>query len=76
MRGMFRIFAAIAIVLVCGTVALAQQNFPTKPVRLLIPYAAGGAVDILGRTLGEELSKKWGQPVLIENRTGAGGVRG
>lgn len=74
MRGMFRIFAAIAIVLVCGTVALAQQNFPTKPVRLLIPYAAGGAVDILGRTLGEELSKKWGQPVLIENRTGAGGV--
>jgi tripartite-type tricarboxylate transporter receptor subunit TctC len=54
--------------------AFAQQNFPTKPVRLLIPYAAGGAVDILGRTLGDELSKRWGQPVIIENRTGAGGT--
>ena len=74
MRGIFRVFAAVAVVLAWGTVASAQQNFPTKPVHLLIPYAAGGAVDILGRTLGEELSKRWGQPVLIENRTGAGGV--
>jgi len=59
--------------LVCGSLAFAQ-NFPTKPVRLLIPYAAGGAVDILGRTLGDELSKRWGQPDIIENRTGAGGT--
>ena len=74
MRGMFRIGTILAAFLICGTSALAQQSFPTKPVRLLIPYAAGGAVDILGRTLGEELSKKWGQPVVIENRTGAGGT--
>jgi len=74
MRGMFRICTALAAFLVCGTSAMAQQSFPTKPVRLLIPYAAGGAVDILGRTLGDELSKKWGQPVIIENRTGAGGT--
>jgi tripartite-type tricarboxylate transporter receptor subunit TctC len=60
--------------LVCSTAVLAQQSFPSKQVRLLIPYAAGGAVDILGRTLGDELSKKWGQPVIIENRTGAGGT--
>jgi tripartite-type tricarboxylate transporter receptor subunit TctC len=71
---MFRICAALAAFLICGTSALAQQSFPTKPVRLLIPYAAGGAVDILGRTLGDELSKRWGQPVIIENRTGAGGT--
>ena len=73
MKGIFRAFAAIMVVLVCGT-SFAQQGFPSKPVHLLIPYAPGGAVDILGRTLGEELSKKWGQPVLVENRTGAGGV--
>jgi tripartite-type tricarboxylate transporter receptor subunit TctC len=71
---MFRIWAALAAFLICSTSALAQQSFPTKPVRLLIPYAAGGAVDILGRTLGDELSKRWGQPVIIENRTGAGGT--
>jgi tripartite-type tricarboxylate transporter receptor subunit TctC len=74
MRRMIHIFAILAVLLVGGTAAFAQQNFPTKPVRLLIPYAAGGAVDILGRTLGDELSKRWGQPVIIENRTGAGGT--
>jgi tripartite-type tricarboxylate transporter receptor subunit TctC len=74
MRKMFCVFAALAGLLLCGTSTLAQQSFPTKPVRLLIPYAAGGAVDILGRTLGDELSKRWGQPVIIENRTGAGGT--
>jgi tripartite-type tricarboxylate transporter receptor subunit TctC len=74
MRRIFRIFLISAVLLVCNSSAFAQQNFPTKPVRLLIPYAAGGAVDILGRTLGDELSKRWGQPVIIENRTGAGGT--
>ena len=74
MKRMFWILATLATFLVCGTSALAQQSFPTKPVRLLIPYAAGGAVDILGRTLGDELSKRWKQPVVIENRTGAGGT--
>jgi tripartite-type tricarboxylate transporter receptor subunit TctC len=74
MKGIFRVFTVLATVVVCGTVAFAQQGFPSKPVRLLIPYAAGGAVDILGRTLGDELSKRWGQPVVIENRTGAGGT--
>jgi tripartite-type tricarboxylate transporter receptor subunit TctC len=74
MRGICRIFTIVVVSVVCGSLAFAQQTFPTKPVRLLIPYAAGGAVDILGRTLGDELSKRWGQPVIIENRTGAGGT--
>jgi tripartite-type tricarboxylate transporter receptor subunit TctC len=73
MKGIIRTFAAIMVALACGT-SFAQQGFPSKPVHLLLPYAPGGAVDILGRTLGEELAKKWGQPVLVENRTGAGGV--
>ena len=54
--------------------ASAQTGFPTKAVHLFVPYPAGGAVDILARTLGDELSKNWGQPVIIENRPGAGGV--
>ncbi|MGE5253896.1 MAG: Bug family tripartite tricarboxylate transporter substrate binding protein [Planctomycetaceae bacterium] len=74
MKGIFRIGAALAALVICVTPALAQQSFPTKAVRLLIPYPPGGAVDILGRTLGDELSKMWGQPVVIENRPGAGGT--
>lgn len=74
MKGVFRIFVLLAALVLYGTAAFAQQGFPSKPVRLLIPYAAGGAVDILGRTLGDELSRRWGQPVIIENRTGAGGT--
>jgi tripartite-type tricarboxylate transporter receptor subunit TctC len=74
MKGMFRIGTILAAFVICITSALAQQGFPSKPVRLLIPYPPGGAVDILGRTLGDELSKMWGQPVVIENRPGAGGT--
>jgi tripartite-type tricarboxylate transporter receptor subunit TctC len=74
MKRIFGILATLAVLLSLVPAAVGQQNFPTKPVRLLIPYAAGGAVDILGRTLGDELSKRWGQPVIIENRTGAGGT--
>jgi tripartite-type tricarboxylate transporter receptor subunit TctC len=54
--------------------ASAQSGFPAKAVHVLVPYPAGGAVDILARTLGDELSRKWGQSVVVENRPGAGGV--
>jgi tripartite-type tricarboxylate transporter receptor subunit TctC len=50
------------------------EDFPTKPVRILVPYAAGGAVDVLARTLGQSLAKIWGQQPVIENRPGAGGI--
>ena len=55
-----------------GGVAAAQEAFPSKPVHIYVPYPPGGAVDIVGRTLGDELSKRWGQTVVIENRPGAG----
>ena len=68
-RGLFAI-AALSL-----TAAGAHaQSFPTKPVRILVPYAAGGAVDVLARTLGQSLSKTWGQQPVIENRPGAGGI--
>jgi tripartite-type tricarboxylate transporter receptor subunit TctC len=50
------------------------DNFPSKPVHILVPYAAGGAVDVLARTLGQALAKSWGQQPVIDNRPGAGGI--
>lgn len=50
------------------------QSFPSKAVHLFVPYPAGGAVDVVARTLGDVVSKTWGQPVIVENRPGAGGV--
>jgi tripartite-type tricarboxylate transporter receptor subunit TctC len=54
--------------------AFAADTFPSRPVKILVPYAAGGAVDVLARTLGQSLAKAWGQQPVIENRAGAGGI--
>jgi tripartite-type tricarboxylate transporter receptor subunit TctC len=64
---------AVALAVTAGP-ALAEPEFPSKPVHIFVPYAAGGAVDVLTRTLGEVVSKQWGQSVVVENRPGAGGV--
>src|SRR5438270_3066291 len=69
-----RMLAVAAGLVAAASVASAQTGFPAKAVHLFVPYPAGGAVDILARTLGDELSKNWGQPVIIENRPGAGGL--
>jgi tripartite-type tricarboxylate transporter receptor subunit TctC len=71
----------IAHLLTCtlATVAASAahaQGWPGAPVRIIVPAAAGSSLDMLARTLGERLSASWGQPVLIDNRTGAGGVTG
>src|ERR1700681_4924551 len=65
--------AALAL-LAWSALALAEEAYPSKPVRLLVPFPAGGAVDIVARTLGDELTRRWGQSVVIENRPGAGGT--
>jgi tripartite-type tricarboxylate transporter receptor subunit TctC len=62
-----------AALLASGSV-LAETAFPSRPVHLFVPYAAGGGVDILARTLGEAVSRQWGQSVVVENRPGAGGI--
>jgi tripartite-type tricarboxylate transporter receptor subunit TctC len=53
--------------------AMAQTAFPSKSVRIIVPQTPGGASDALARIVGQKLSEKWGQPVVIENRAGAGG---
>ncbi len=63
---------AIAALLVLGTGALAQ-GYPAKPVRLIVPLAAGGGVDTVARTLAQKYSELWQQQVVVENRPGAGG---
>ncbi|MBR0648205.1 tripartite tricarboxylate transporter substrate binding protein [Roseomonas terrae] len=63
-------FAAIA------APALAQETWPARPIRLVIPFAPGGPIDTVGRLIGERLREKLGQPFIIDNRAGAGGSIG
>jgi tripartite-type tricarboxylate transporter receptor subunit TctC len=66
--------AAVAAVMCAVAGAASAQSFPSKAVHIFVPYAAGGGVDVLARTLGDVVSKQWGQSVVIENRPGAGGL--
>lgn len=56
--------------------AAVAQAWPSRPVRLVVPYAAGNQADAVARLLADELSKKWGQPIVVDNQAGAGGAIG
>ena len=68
------VLAACALCLAAG--ALAQGKFPSRSVILVVPYPAGGSNDIFARALGKRLAEAWGQPVVVDNRPGAGGTIG
>ena len=69
-----RLFAAVlAVPLALGSLAAFAQAWPNKPVRAIVPFGAGGNTDAAARIIGSKLSERWGQTVLVENRTGAEG---
>lgn len=65
--------ALLLVALCAASPAVLAQAYPSKPVRLIVPWRAGGTTDILGRVIGQKLNEAWGQPVVIENRGGAAG---
>jgi tripartite-type tricarboxylate transporter receptor subunit TctC len=77
---MIRWFAVFAFISILSMIpapgsnkAFAQDAFPTRPVKFLVPYPSGGTNDVVARIVGDKLQAKWGQPVIIENRSGGGG---
>ena len=66
-----------AAVLLCALISLpAHAAYPEQPIKIIAPYAAGGSSDVLARALGEELGRELGQPIVVENRPGAGSMIG
>lgn len=72
--------AAALALLACGpwavSTAVAQSAYPSRPIKMVVPYPAGGASDVVARMIGEKLQQAWGQPVVIDNRPGASGIIG
>ena len=72
----FIVIAMSVAVAIAPGLSHAQQSFPSKPIRFIVPFTAGGGTDVIARMIAQKMSESWGQPVVIENRTGAGGTIG
>src|SRR4051794_8517581 len=74
MPGLARMMALAVLTLAAGRAA--AQDYPSRNVTMIVPFTAGGAGDILARTLGPKLEPKWGKSLIVDNKPGAGGVIG
>lgn len=72
-KSIIRVAGALAVAGAVATAALAQPSYPTKPVHLVVGFPPGGGVDILARLISQPLSERLGQPVIVDNKPGAGG---
>src|SRR3546814_2726347 len=66
----------LAVPLAVGSLPALAQEYPVKPITFIVPWPAGGTTDIMGRLLGEAMSKDLGQPIAVVNRVGGGGALG
>ena len=75
-RGLSRVMLIGTIGLILGAACGSNiaQDYPSKPIRIVVGFSAGSATDILARTVGQKMNEAWGQPALVENRPGAGGI--
>jgi tripartite-type tricarboxylate transporter receptor subunit TctC len=76
MKRVSAVRSVVAVLLAACAFALGAQTFPSKPVRIVVPYPAGGSTDVLARALANELTQVWRQPVVVENIGGAGSIIG
>lgn len=75
-RNCMAVAASVLLGLTAVGSAVAQSNYPNKPIRLIVPFAAGGTTDIIARAISEPLGKELGQAIVVENKGGGGGVIG
>src|SRR5215208_4412704 len=68
-----RCVAGLALAGLSAALPAQAQDYPNRPVKIIVPFPAGGSADVVPRIVGEWLSRQWGQPVVIENRPGAAG---
>lgn len=68
--------AACSTALALTAIAAQPENYPTRPIRIVVPFTPGGSNDLIGRIIGQKLSDAWGQPVIIDNRPGGGSTIG
>src|SRR5262245_19424258 len=73
---MLRLIAIVTAAVTLATSAAQAQSFPTRPVTIVVPFAAGGPTDVLARVVGEAMGRHLGQTVVIDNTTGAAGTIG
>ncbi|UAN04956.1 Bug family tripartite tricarboxylate transporter substrate binding protein [Achromobacter mucicolens] len=76
MKTLKRLLCGLGVSMICSGASLAADAYPTQPITLVNPYAAGGPADVLGRALARELEKQLGKPVIVENKAGGGAAIG